>query len=350
MNKLMSTVALLALTTSGAIAGGIERVAPSTGILFEDGEYAEFSISSVSPTISGSIGGGAVPSGDMAQAYQNWSFGYKRDLSDQLALAVTVNQPYGASVAYPSAAAPYPFNGATAELSTLAVNGMLRYRMPNNVSVFGGIRLQSMKGDISLPTGGGPYALNVPAEWDVGYALGVAYERPDIALRVALSYNSEITHGFSDNTGNPFDVVTPQSVNLEFQSGIAQNTLLFGSIHWVDWATTDITPPEYPGGALVDYTESTTTYNLGIGRKFNETWSGAVMVGYEPSGGTPTGNLGPTDGNTSIGLAATWTQDNVKITGGIRYIDIGDATTSTINASFTDNHAVAAGIKMSVNF
>lgn len=349
MNKLMSTAAALALTASGAVAGGIERAAPSTGILFEDGEYAEFSFATVSPTVSG-VFGGAVPSGDMAATYQNWSFGYKRDLSDQLALAVTVGQPYGANVAYPAAAAPYPFAGATAELSTLSVNSLLRYRMENNFSVFGGLRLQSMKGDINLPSGGGPYALNVPSEWDAGYMVGVAYEKPEIALRVALSYNSEVTHGFSDNTGNAFDVVTPQSVNLEFQSGIAQNTLLFGSIHWVDWAATDITPPEYPGGSLVDYTQSTTTYNLGIGRKFNDTWSGALLLSHEPAGGGLTGNLGPTDGNTSVGVAATWTNDNVKITGGLRYIDIGDATTSTIGAEFSGNHAVAAGIKMSVNF
>ena len=62
-------------------------------------------------------------------------------------------------------------------------------------------------------------------------------------------------------------------------------------------------------------------------RRFNETWSGAVTLGYEPSDGDLTGNLGPTDGMRSIGLAATYTRDNMKITGGIRYVDIGDAAT-----------------------
>ena len=358
MNKLMSTAALLALTSTGALAGGIERAAPSTGLLFEDGEYAEFTFSTVSPTVSGSTGGGAASSGDITPSYQNWSFGYKRDLNDSLALAVSVGQPWGADVSYPTGTG-YPLAGSTAQLNTLSVDALLRYKMQNNFSVHGGVRLQSMNGDISLSSG---YNLSVSDEWDIGYILGVAYERPDIALRVALTYYSEIGHGFTDNAGgpfgtaDPFEVATPQSLNLEFQSGIAQNTLLFGSIRWADWTATKIAPDvgtPLPD-PLVDYDDDTVTYNLGIGRRFNETWSGAVTIGYEASSGGFSGNLGPTDGNKSLGLGVTYTHDNYKISGGVRYIWIGDAQTEApgggLLGTFTDNHAVAAGIKMSVSF
>jgi long-subunit fatty acid transport protein len=195
--------------------------------------------------------------------------------------------------------------------------------------------------------------MTTDADYRLGYVVGAAWERPDIAARVALTYNSEIVHtldaleaGFANTQ---FDTEVPASVNLEFQTGIAANTLLFGSVRYVDWSKFDITPPLF-GSPLVDYSEDTVSYNLGIGRRFNDQWSGAVTLGYEAPGGGLVGNLGPTDGYTSIGVGATYTRDNMKITGGVRYVLIGDATTSTIGADFTDNTAIAAGIRIGYSF
>ena len=67
--------------------------------------------------------------------------------------------------------------------------------------------------------------------------------------------------------------------------------------------------------------------------------------------GDITGNLGPTDGMISIGLAATYTMDNMKITGGIRYVEIGDATTKPpISGVFTGNSGVGVGVKIGYTF
>jgi long-subunit fatty acid transport protein len=103
------------------------------------------------------------------------------------------------------------------------------------------------------------------------------------------------------------------------------------------------------GSPLVSYPNDRTTYNLGIGRRFNEKWSGAITIGYEDADGEITGNLGPTDGFASVGLAATYTMDNIKITGGIRYVEIGDATT-TIGSNFTGNSGIGAGIRIGYSF
>jgi len=75
-----------------------------------------------------------------------------------------------------------------------------------------------------------------------------------------------------------------------------------------------------------------------------------VTLGYEPSDGELTGNLGPTDGFRSIGLAATYTRDNLKITGGVRYVELGDATTNIVSASFTDNSGVGVGVRIGYSF
>jgi long-chain fatty acid transport protein len=113
-----------------------------------------------------------------------------------------------------------------------------------------------------------------------------------------------------------------------------------------------LTPVNNPlPSPIVSYPGNATTLNLGLGRRFNENWSGAVTLGYQDGSGLPTGNLGPTNGYKSIGLAATYTQGAARITMGVRYIDLGNATTiPAISGRFTGNHAIAAGVRVAYNF
>lgn len=350
------TAAMLA-ATGGANAGGVERSTQSVAILFEPGRYVELSFGHFAPDVGGTVGGGAVSSGDMAPSFNSWSLGYKMDIGERLDFAMVLDQPIGADVDYPTGAAPYPLAGSTAKLTSSAITALVRYSFENNVSVYGGLRYQTVHGEVGL-TGG--YTMETNHDSELGYVVGLAWEKPEIAARVALTYNSAITHNLeSVENGFPtagFDTEVPQSVNLEFQTGIAKDTLLFGSIRWVDWSEFVIDPPNYtspgpnPNLPLVGYPKDRITYNLGIGRRFNETWSGAVTLGYEPSDGELTGNLGPTDGFRSIGLAATYTRDNLKITGGVRYVELGDATTNVVSGRFTDNSGVGVGVRIGYSF
>ena len=294
----------------------------------------------------------------MTPSYNSWSLGYKMDLGDRMALAIILDQPIGADVAYPTGSG-YPLAGATATLSSSAITALLKYRFENNVSVYGGLRYQTVHGEVALGPAVGNYTLNTNHDSELGYVVGLAWEKPEIAARVALTYNSAITHSLeSVEFGVPtagFDTEVPQSVNLEFQTGIAKDTLLFGSIRWVEWSAFVIDPPTYqllpPTTPLVSYASNRISYNLGVGRRFNENWSGAVTIGYEESDGEITGNLGPTDGFASVGLAATYTMDNIKITGGVRYVDIGDATANLgPGASFTNNSGIGIGLRVGYTF
>ncbi len=338
------------IAVSGANAGGVERSSQSVAILFKQGNVAEFSLGSLSPAVSGVFLG--TPSGDMAPSYTTYSLGYKRALNDNLDMAVIVDQPIGADVAYPASAVPYPFFGATAEVDSVAVTGLLRYRFPSNFSVYGGLRIEAVEATVDLPTGGGPYALTADRATDLGYVVGGAYEKPEIALRVSLTYNSAITHTFKDNASTPFDVEIPQSLHLEFQSGIAQDTLLFGSVKWREWTKFDISPPDYPFNPLASGKSDVLTYSLGLGRKFNENWSGAVILGYEKSENVALGNLSPTNGYKSIAVAATYKMDNIEVTGAISYFDIGDGRTNIgpFQSQFADNDAIGAGIRVGYSF
>ena len=372
-------IAMAALLGSASTlhAGGIDRSGQSITALFESGRYAEFSLGSVSPNTSG-VGAGPLSqvtptpganSGNMTENFFTFGAAYKADINDQLSYAIIYDQPFGADVEYPTGTG-YFAAGSKAELNSHALTGLLRYKMPNNFSVHGGIRVQTIEASATLPrSDGSMYSVDGERETGVGYVAGIAYEKPEIALRVSLTYNSKIKYdsdttesvnGFTISTA-PTHIETPQSVNLEFQTGIMADTLLFGGVRWVDWSSFEISPAAYSsppptgnGAPLLSYENDVYTYSLGIGRRLSDTWSVAAVVGYEKSNGGFSSNLGPTDGNKSLGLAATYTRDSMEITTGIRYINIGDAETTldgtNTAAVFEDNDAVAIGVKVGFTF
>ncbi|MGP3697118.1 OmpP1/FadL family transporter [Rhodobacter sp. NSM] len=365
MKKLTLALGGLALGAGAATAGDIERSTQSVGILFEEGRYAELSFGFVDPEVSGNAFG--FGSGNMAGDFSTFALAYKQPLGDRMDLALILDQPIGADVDYP-AGGSYFLSGTTAELRSTALTGLLRYKFDNNFSIHGGLRAEKVKGNVHInvasyiaPPIGVDYDLDAKGDWKLGYVLGVAWEKPEIAARVALTYKSKITHTleYTEDSNllgggsGEFDTEVPQSLMLEAQTGIAADTLLFGSIRWVEWSAFLINPPIYsslfPTTPLVAYDSDRITYTLGLGRKFNEAWSGAVTVSYEPQTDDLTGNLGPNDGYTSIGVGATYTLDRMEITGGVRYVMLGDAVTRS-TARFEDNDALAVGIRVGYKF
>lgn len=353
MKKLVSmaagTAMGLTLGTSLAMAGGLDRSGQSIGILFEKGNVAELSFGHVDPAVSGTDPG-ALATGDMAPAYTVPSIALKFDIGDKLSAALVVDVPFGADALYSAGI----YTGTSADLNSKALTAVLGYKVADRVLAFGGLSYQTIWGTAAVPLAGG-YTLDAAAGSGVGYVAGLAYQIPEIALRVALTYRSEVssTHATTEAFGGPtipgsMDITTPQSLNLEFQTGLNPKTLLFGSIRWVDWSTFTLAPPTYPANPLVSYADDVITYNIGVGRKISDTLSMAATLGYERStGGAPT-PLAPTDGQVSLGLGATYTMGNGKLTGGVRYIWLGDATGAA--GTFTDNHAVAVGMKYAWEF
>lgn len=364
MNKILMTASALALGATAATAGGIERSGQSAAILFEKGNYLEFNLGQFNPGVSGVFEANGAASGDMGGNYGLYSIAIKHALSDKLDFALIVDEAVGADVDYPTGTT-YPLAGYNASIDNISMTALARYKMANNVSLIGGVRMLQTEGRVNL----GAYTLRTSTETDFGYVIGAAWEKPEIAARVALTYNSKITHDFTSTEfgalTDSFATTVPESVNLEFQTGVAANTLLFGSVRWVHWTQFDISPEYYSNagatpfhlnrGALVDYDTNTISYSLGLGRKFNDRWSGAAIVGYEAASGGRTGNLGPTDGYKSLALAATYqATDNIKITGAVRYVNIGDAKTDPIAATFggdfQDNSGWGAGVRVGISF
>lgn len=364
MKRILGAAAALATTTTLASAAGVDRSGQPIGVIFEQGNYAELSFGIVSPDVSGTAVplAGGFGSGDAANSYTQLGLAYKHQFTDEFSAALIFDQPFGAQIEYPTGTG-YFAAGSSAELKSNSLTAVVRYKFANNFSVHGGIRYQELQAEVSVPFIAG-YAANTQKDGGVGYVAGVAYEKPEIAMRVALTYNSEIDHDLDTTEsfgGVPVPgtsntpVTTPASWNLDFQSGIAENTLLFGSVRYAENTTFRVEPANYPFNPIVSFASNGLSYNLGVGRRFNDNWAGAVSVGWDKESGGFSSNLAPTDGNISLGLGATYTSDSgMKITGGVRYIKIGNAQTQggglSPIANFRDNKAIAAGIKIGFNF
>ncbi len=351
------------LVAGMAQAGGIDRSRLSYGIMYEEGDYLEFGISHVSPEVSGTYSPlfgpfNGTSTGNMAGDYTSMSFAYKHQFTDRLHFGLFVNQPYGANASYPAG----PYTGLNATWDSRQIAGVLRYEVTPAVSVYGGLRYVSSEAEIEIPATlvTAPYTASGKTA-DVGYIVGAAYEKPEIALRVALTYESAIDHRFptSENwfflggdVSSTTAITMPQSIALDFQTGIAKDTLLFGSIRWAEWSKWHVRPPGYDSVAhdeITGFDNDVTTWQLGIGRRLNENFSVFARLGYEKATGGVASRLSPTDGMRSFGIGGTYTKDNIKITGGIEYVKVGDAVDST-NVRFTDNSALGFGLTVGIRF
>lgn len=376
MKKMITSAAATLFAAGSAHAGALDRTGQPIDVLFETGRYAEFSFGYVSPEIEGELvnpifGVPGTESGDIGVDNFNFGAAYKADINDTWSYAIIIDQPFKSEVDYPTSPG-YFGSDASAEFDSVAITTLLQYNMASGFSVYGGLRFQETEAEAEIPFAGN-YSVEADADWGIGYVAGVAYERPEIALRVSLTYSSEIEHenDVTENItvptgGGPVqieqesssDFETPQSLNLAFQTGIAADTLLFGSVRWVDWSDFDLSPEIYSspaavGQPLLSYEDDVTTYTVGLGRKLTEQWSIAGSVSYEENTGNLFTNLGPNDGLTTLGLAAIYTMDNMKITTGVRYAWIGDTTTAVqgVEASeFNDNNAIAFGVKVGYYF
>lgn len=368
MKTIMTAGAALLMSTSIAAAGGLDRSGQGIGIIFEDGDYAELSFGSVSPSITGVanplLGGAA--SGNIAPSYTQVGMGLKMQFSDQLSAALIYDQPFGASVDYPAATAlpAYPAQTALATVESDGLTALVRYEINPSFSVHGGLRYVEANGRYDPQPSA--YSSTYSEGTGTGYVIGGAYERDDIAMRIALTYSSEIELSTLEGTAGDLNTTLPESVNIDFQTGIAADTLLFGSVRYVAWdgfslndTAIAVLDPTNPTGSILSYDEDVFTYNLGVGRRLSDNLAVSFAVGYEASTGEQTGQLGPTDGFISYQIGAAYTLDSgVEISGGIRYVDIGDAETEEVAVApgtgytgrFNDNSAVAIGLKIGYTF
>jgi long-subunit fatty acid transport protein len=382
----------IALAAAGsAHAAALEQTVPAAiRLLYQEGRYIEFGVAYTDPDQSGD--GATIPegilgpdpvflpgnTGDVFEDRWNVSGAYKADLNDRLSYALIFDQPLWADTKYgdgsfPPLPAPFPtslYGGSLADVKTYQISGVLAYDVNPNVKVYGGLRAQRLDAEAAVSFVQN-YRVKADDKWGYGWLVGAAYERPEIALRVALTYHSKISYDLdTEETITPFgtttpltqdtetDVDTPQSVQLDFQTGINPQTLVFGYIRWVDWSEFSVAPPVYEevvaplaGGPrpLIQYQDDWWTYNLGIGRQLTDALAGSVAITWEPSVGGEMTSLGPYDGRTIGTVALTYEVNGFDITGGLSYGVLGD-THNLLETDFNDGSVWGAGLRVGYTF
>ena len=410
MKNVMTAGGALLLTTSLAQAGGLDRSGSAYSILFEDGNAAQLSFSTVRPDVSGNYDNSPIPgfegsSGNMANSYASFGFAAKYAMTEQLDFALFYNQPYGADSEYTNGF----YEGLKAQWDSQQIAAVAKYEVSPGISVYGGVRAVESQAVITLPDDlvrfayqrvaadptstpeaagaagliagfSPPGSLEYNAETEkntqVGYILGAAYERPEIALRVALTYESGLKHDFKttenlaappiplpapsvatidiglDDANSTTNIELPQSLTLDFQSGVAANTLVFGSIKWTEWSVWEVRPAGFEAatqGRVTGLDNDVMTYRLGVGQRINDQLSVFSRITYEAGTGDDLNRLSPTDGSTSLGLGGTYTVDNIELTGGVEYAMLGGGEDSA-GVEFKDSTALGFGLSVGFSF
>jgi len=373
MNKakalLLATAATLTAPTS-ALAGGFDLTGQPIDIIFEEGNYIEGRIGYLSADVEGTnpLGGNF---GDVADDFVFGAAGAKFDFTDNISGALIFDTPFKRQTTYNAG----PFEGTAALVEANSLTAVGRFKINENFSVYGGPRFQVATIDLQGPfarnpatgalTGFPVYQIDVEDE-GLGFVLGAAAEIPEYRARVALTYNSEISHDFDSQeifatpTGpatfpGTVDVETPQSVNLEIQAPVSQTTLVRANIRWVEWGGVNLTPPGFLANfnrPVVEYTEDVLTYRLTVAQKLTEELAGFVTASYEADGGEAISLFKTVDGGVSLGGGIVYQNEGgLKLTlgGEYRWLE-GTSGPQTPGVPASSFDADAIGISMTVGY
>lgn len=421
LKKLTTALILAALPTAGAFAAALDRSGQSIAAFLQPGNYFEAGISVLDPDVSGTINATNQNTGDMAGDYYFPHAALKLQLNDKFSFGLIYDQPFGADAEYTQTAAfTHPTQGNTSvEVDSQNLAMIFGFQPTENWNVYAGPVYQTIKGNVSLRgaaysvyggyAGTNPVPASVIAGYDAnigedsaaGWLAGFAYQIPEIALKASVTYRSEIDHKINVNEtitntlahptlglvpvtallpggykDGQTEITTPQSVNVDLQSGIMENTVAFANLRWVNWKDFAIRPNKFgqlagaltgaglvPGQTngfdLVAYTDDQYSVTAGVGRKLNDKWAGNVSVGWDSGAGNPVTTLGPTEGYWNLGLGVQYSPTpQTFIAGGVKYFWLGDAdaqsgsqfNTSNSVAKFEDSTAIAYGLKMGYRF
>ena len=263
--------------------------------------------------------------------------------------------------------------GATnVSISSQNFTGLLGVKLgeKKNIQIYGGPTIQRLEGDVHLrgnayKTASG-YDANITRDTAYGWMAGIAYLKPEIALKAALTYRSEIDHdvnvtenlpalGAAGVGTNEITITTPKSVNLDFQTGLNPTTLLTAKARWVPWSDFAIKPKIYgkaSGLNLVSYDDDAWTAEVGLGKKLSPQLAISGAVGYDSGAGNPITSLGPVEGNWNVGLGAKYNlTPEWAVSGGVKYLMFGDAKAKlpdgSIVGDFQDNDGWVYGVRLS---
>lgn len=364
MKKIKTSLCLLALSVSTANAGGFENARLDTSFMYDEGNLVSFGSVRKDFSVNGSAFGTTKSLiGDRSAS----NLSAKYQVNDKLALGLTAYDSGAIHINYQGAGGSGLYGptvngvGPKVDLISDSVAIMSKYALSESFSVTAGVRYDTFKvsnADIfKLQSGGTPSS--VASETDIVPVLAVAFEKPEIALRVELIKQAEsfvsmhtVCSGSPCTTGNSTGGLADYTT-LNFQSGIAENTLIFGSVHKGKWASSQLSVADITPATATSAFKDSTEYSLGLGRKFTDNVSGSISYNWEPEGSSTTTSLFTVNnGYKGVSLGVKYAVENFEIAAGYNYTKLGDVTYTGAPASnsLTDNTVSALGAKVTIRF
>ncbi|WP_296207946.1 MULTISPECIES: OmpP1/FadL family transporter [Psychrobacter] len=399
LKTLAVAVATLSVA-SVASAAGLDRSGQDITAFLQDGTYAEAVYTYIDADVTGKDTSGNKID-DIAESYDFFRYGVKADINETYSVGILYDEPFGAAADYvgesnfvdQNPASPRNGEGTNVEVRTESITGILGAKLGENKNfqVYGGPVAQRVQADVKLRgtaySAANGYTTHISADQDYGWLAGVAYSKPEIALKAALTYRSEIEHsanssesypfvdsglipapvvsalGLSSNRSSSIEITTPESINFDFQTGINPTTLVTAKVRWVPWSDFAIVPSLYndvsklstgddDGLALVSYDDDQWQVELGLAKRLAPALAVSGTVGWDSGAGNPVTSLGPTEGYYSAGLGAKYNvTENWAVSAGGKYLWLGDAEgqipTKAIVSDFESNDGFVLGVKVS---
>lgn len=365
--KRLATPIIIASTIPAVvIAEGLERANIDTGFLYEKGTYAEFGTGQISPSLPATFQGplaGLPKIDNVAPSFSISTGAFKTQLGDSIDVGIWYSTSgNGVNIDWGTVGASTIF----ADVTMPTTSAMIKYNLSENISVLGGIKNAALNegSSLKLPLNSTTFAQYTASSTSgSGAVYGISYQRPDIALRVellaeeAISLTPKVNY-FLNATALSGEMAASvgDAITLKFQTGIAEDTLLFGSVRDSRWKNNQVSVPTLPGAPLSEVSDfdDGQAYTLGIGRRINENLSLSVSFLNDPSTGGNTGisDLAPTYGTNSVSVGAKVAiSDNASLSLGGTYTQKGDvASTSAYGAKLSNSSVTSFGGKISYNF
>ena len=380
--RILSSAFVLASLPFSVNSEGLERFNIDPGFLFGEGNTANLSFASVSPSIGATSGSALINLEDgleVAPSFSAVNLSVKSSLNEKIDVGLFyTNSGNGVLIDWGTisglATSTNVTIGADLKMPTLAALG--KYKINDNISLFGGLKRTTVNDGAYAKVArdlDGNGTLDETSTWtlsetsEMGMVYGAAYEMPEIALRVSLTIEDDIDLEIATVGTGVIPAATGTSnasigdaMTLHFQSGIAEDTLLFGSIRRSNWEDNQVSVPlsaiaqAASGGAThaeLSTFEDGTSYSLGIGRKINDELSLSISAFYDGGDGTDTSELAPTGANRSISFGGRYAiAENADLSGGINYSMRSDSTTENLGAVLNDSSVMTIGASIAFDF
>ncbi len=377
--NIFAAVISIASLSAGATFG----VGPDTGgsgtqdysYILDSGNSISLSRTTNSPKVTGTSSDGAYT--NPYSANSTTSIQAKWDYNGTM-IGISQTNPYGVDLNYT--------NGFMTNLGakiTSSETAILASRsINNNFKVFGGVRLNQFKATVDKPYYGGAgnptlskaggYQYSLDTGTSTGFAIGAAYEVPQIMLRASIQYNAEIKHnnvkvtetlaGATTSTSGIEDYLAPSSTIIKLRSALSPKLLAFANWRSSQYDGLKVTGPVHTqlGGGNIYNPSSGTDLTLGVALVVSDKITALVGTarGQSKDTGGNESALSPYGGSTSQFIGGSFKlTDNMEFNASYSLTNLGDANADVVVSpgvagvgSFTDNKASRVSIGTKISF